>query len=168
MARMASRSAGRQRRMEMRDGKLQYACGIECGDMKPEIVHVEEFRVIGVAARTSNAREMTGDSAIATLWGRFAGGGAPVALYTDYESDKDGEYTFVLGVRAAADAVAPEGMEARTVPAGRYAVFVCGRGPAAQAVMEAWRRIWATPLDRAYGTDFEVYDDPVRIYVGVR
>jgi len=43
-------------------------------------------------------------------------------------------------------------------------------------VYETWKRIWAAPLDRAYKTDFEVYDeraaDPrntqMSIYVSLR
>jgi len=149
--------------------------------------HFAEFRVIGIEARTSNAREMTKDGVIGKQWERFMKEGllaripgkvdsAIVALYTDYASDKDGEYTYILGARVSADAAVPEGMVATTVPAGRYAVLTSERGPAMRVVPETWKRIWTASLERAYQTDFEVYDeraaDPqnaqVDICVGVR
>jgi predicted transcriptional regulator YdeE len=148
---------------------------------------LDEFPVIGIAARTSNAQETTKDAAIPRQWDRLMkegllaripnkNGQAVVALYTDYESDKDGAYTFILGARVSAAATIPEGMVARTVPAGRYAVFTSDRGPVARVVYETWKRIWAAPLVRAYRTDFELYDeraaDPgdsrMSVYVGVR
>jgi len=105
---------------------------------------------------------------------------AVVAVYTDYASDKDGEYTYLLGAKVKSNRDVPEGMVAR-VPAGRYAVFTSEKGPAAQVVVEAWQRIWAVPKsapggNRAYKADFEVYDeraaDPqnvqVDVYVGIK
>jgi len=157
------------------------------GNPSPETTQIDEFQVIGIEARTSNAREMTKDGVISRLWERLMKEGllaripnktdsSIVALYTDYESDKDGAYTFVLGARVSSVASIPDGMVARKVPAGSFAVFTSERGPAAQVVYETWKRIWAAPLDRAYHTDFELYDeraaDPrntqMTIYVGIR
>ncbi len=141
--------------------------------------HVNEFQVVGVAARTSNAREMTSDGVIPKLWGQMARQ-AGVALYTEYASDEHGEYTFVLGAKADPASDIPEGLTLKTVPSGRYAVFTSDRGPVQKVVVETWLRIWselpsATNL-RSYIADFEVYDqraaDPanavVDIYVGVK
>jgi predicted transcriptional regulator YdeE len=147
---------------------------------------LNDQQVIGIEARTTNAREMTADGIIGKQWTRFMkdnllaripnkADSAIVALYTDYESDKDGAYTFVLGARVSSVASIPGGMVARKVPAGRYAVFTSDRGPVARVVYETWKRIWAAPLERVYRTDFEVYDeraaDPqntqISVYVGV-
>ena len=152
-----------------------------------DMATVDEVRVIGIEARTSNAKEMTAEGVIGKQWTRFSKEGllaripnkadsAIVALYTDYQSDKDGAYTFVLGARVSSVKHVPEGMVARKIPAGRYAVFTSDRGPAARVVFETWKRIWAAPLDRAYKTDFELYDDraadpqntEMSIYVGLR
>jgi predicted transcriptional regulator YdeE len=152
-----------------------------------DMTTVDEVQVIGIEARTSNAKEMTAEGVIGKQWTRFTKDGllaripnkidsAIVALYTDYESDKDGTYTFVLGARVSSVEHVPEGMVARKIPAGRCAVFTSDRGPAARVVFETWKRIWAAPLDRAYKTDFELYDeraaDPqnteISIYVGLR
>jgi len=159
--------------------------------MNPKVVSQSEFTVVGIAARTSNTREATADGVIGKQWERFMKEGilakipnkvdsAVVAVYSDYESDKDGEYTYVLGARVKSDGDVPEGMVAKKVPAGRYAVFTSEKGPAAQVVVEAWQRIWSVPKsapggNRVYKADFEVYDrraaDPgnmqVDVYVGI-
>jgi predicted transcriptional regulator YdeE len=140
---------------------------------------VEEYQVTGVAARTSNAIEMTGEGAIPRLWaqGTLPSDGPIIALYTEYESDEHGEYTFVLGGKSSS---AREGVVVKTVPAGRYAVFTSERGPVQKVVVETWQRIWSELPSaknlRSYVADFEVYDeraaDPanavVDIYVGVK
>ena len=151
--------------------------------MNPEMVDEAGFVVIGIAARTSNAREMTGDGIIGKQWGRFLQenplgqipskvDSAVVAVYTDYGSDQDGEYMFVIGARVKAGTEAPAGMVAKSVLAGRYAMFVSERGLVGEVVMKTWQRIWAAGIDRAYGADYEVYDeraaDPANAVVEVR
>jgi len=155
--------------------------------MNPKMVDETGFVVIGIAERTSNAREMSGEGIIGKQWGRFLQenllaqipskvDSAIVAVYTDYASDQDGEYTFVIGARVKAEAEAPVGMVATTVPAGRYALFVSETGPVGEVVMKTWQDVWAAGIDRAYRADLEVYDeragDPgnavVEVRVGVR
>ena len=160
--------------------------------MKPRIVNEAEFRVIGTSVRTSNAQEMAGAGRIANLWGRFLRedllaqipdrlDGAVLAVYTDYASDQDGEYTLIIGARVK-DAVEPRpGMVAKKVPAGHYAVFTSDKGPVEKVVVGTWQRIWSSTNlelggDRAYVADFEVYDQraanprdaEVDVYVGIR
>ena len=189
------------RRTVIRAGKFQYARTLKCGmpvflsgllailtTAAPwETTALDEFVVVGIAARTSNAREMTADGVIGKQWQRFMQDGVLgqidgkadsriLAVYTNYASDKDGEYTFLLGAKVSPHVAIPAGMESRRIPTGRYAVFTSERGPVAKVVPETWKRIWAAPLDRAYRADFEVYDeraaDPrnaqVTIYVGLK
>ena len=167
---------------------------ISLGDtaMSPRVVEQAGFTVIGIAARTSNAKEMTTDGIIGKQWGSFMQGGvlnkipnkadtSIVAMYTDYASDKNGEYTFVLGAKVTSDADVPSGMVAKKIPAGRYAVFTTDKGPAPKVVPEAWVKINSLPKsavggDRVYRADFEIYDeratDPQNlqadVYVGIR
>jgi predicted transcriptional regulator YdeE len=160
--------------------------------MTPRVVQQAGFTVVGISERTSNAKEMTADGVIGKQWGRFMQVGwlskipnkadkAMVALYTDYASDHNGEYTYVLGAKVTSDAEVPMGMVAKKIPAGRYAVFTTEKGPAAKVVPEAWMRINSLPKsavggDRVYGADFEIYDeravDPqnsqVDVYVGIK
>lgn len=160
--------------------------------MGPKVVQQGGFTVVGIAVRTSNAKEMTAEGLIGKQWGQLMAESllakipnkldkAIVAVYTDYASDHDGEYTFLLGARVGSDAVVPAGMVAKKIPAGQYAVFTTERGPAAKVVPEEWMRINSLPKsavggDRRYGADFEIYDerasDPqsaqVDVYVGTK
>jgi predicted transcriptional regulator YdeE len=161
-------------------------------DMNPKAVQQEGFTVVGIAMRTSNAEQMTPERPIGKQWERlFKEGvlaaipnkadGNIVALYTEYASDKDGEYTYVLGARVTKVESVPAGMVAKNVPAGRYAMFTSERGPVQTVVVGMWRRVWVTPKsalggDRTYKADFEVYDQRaqnpadsvVDLYIAVR
>jgi predicted transcriptional regulator YdeE len=161
-------------------------------DLNPRAVEQEAFTVVGIAVRTSNAEQMTAARPIGKQWERlFKEGllaaipnkadGKIVAVYSEYVSDKDGEYTYLLGARVTKVESVPAGMTSRNVPAGRYAVFTSERGPVEKVVVEMWRRVWATPKsalggDRTYKADFEVYDQRaqnpadavVDLYVAVR
>jgi predicted transcriptional regulator YdeE len=153
---------------------------------------IEGFTVVGIETRTDNAREMAGAGIIAKQWGRFMGenllaqipnriDGAILAVYSDYESDKDGEYSFMIGARVKSAVGIPSGMMSRKVPAGRYAVFTSERGAVEKVVMETWQKIWSATTaelggERAYTADFEIYDERARdlknaqveIHVGIR
>ncbi len=143
--------------------------------MEPRIVEQQEFSVIGIQVRTSNAKEMTGGGAIPKQWASFFKDriadkipnkvdSAIYAVYTNYASDYNGEYDFIIGMKVSSVADVPPGMVAKTVPEGRNAVITSAKGPAAQVVPKAWQKIY--DLDdhkqlggaRAYKTDFELYD----------
>jgi predicted transcriptional regulator YdeE len=161
-------------------------------DMNPKAVQQDGFTMVGISVRTNNAEQMTPERPIGKQWERlFREGvlaaipnkvdGNIVALYTEYASDKDGEYTYVLGARVTKVESVPAGMVAKNVLAGRYAVFTSERGPVQTIVVEIWRRVWETPKsdlggDRTYKADFEVYDQRaqnpgdsvVDLYISVR
>jgi predicted transcriptional regulator YdeE len=161
-------------------------------DMNPRAVEQEGFTVVGIAVRTSNAEQMTAARPIGKQWERLFKEGVLaaipnkadekiVAVYSEYASDKDGEYTYLLGARVRKVESVPAGMTVKNVPAGRYAVFTSERGPVEKVVVEMWRRVWETPKnalggDRTYKADFEVYDQRaqnpadavVDLYVAVR
>lgn len=161
--------------------------------MTPRIVEQAGFAVVGIAARTNNAKEMSGQGVIPQQWGRFMKegllshipnrvGDTVYALYTGYARDRNSDYDFVIGVRvSAATSIAP-GMVLKQVPAGKYAVIVSEKGPGFQVVPAVWQRVWQMEdksqlgAPRAYLTDFEVYDhraqDPqaaqVDLYIGIK
>jgi predicted transcriptional regulator YdeE len=167
---------------------------VSAGDvaLNPKIVQQPGFRIVGIAARTSNAKEMTAEGVIGKQWTRLMQEGLlskipgrldkkMVAVYTDYASDKNGEYTYVLGAAVTPDAAAPEGMVVKDIPAGRYAVFTSEKGPGAKVVPELWMKINSLPKtavggDRVYRADFEIYDEraanpqneQVDVYVGIK
>jgi predicted transcriptional regulator YdeE len=143
-------------------------------ELNPKTVQQEGFTVIGISVRTSNAEQMTAAAPIGKQWERLFKEGVLaaipnkadakiVAVYSDYASDKDGEYDYLLGARVTKVESVPAGMTVKNVAAGRYAVFTSERGPVQKVVVEMWRRVWATPKsamggDRAYKADYEVYD----------
>jgi predicted transcriptional regulator YdeE len=154
-------------------------------------VKVDEFQVVGISARTNNAAEMTQNGVISKMWGQFFKEGVlgkipnkiePTifAIYTDYESDRNGEYTFLIGAKVSRVEKLPTGLVAKKIPAGQYSIIPTAKGPVSQVVPKAWQKIWSLEdskeIHRAYGADFEVYDqratDPnnsqVDIYVGVK
>jgi CubicO group peptidase (beta-lactamase class C family)/predicted transcriptional regulator YdeE len=160
--------------------------------MNPKVVERDGFTVIGITARTTNAKEMTPDGVIGKQWMRIFQEGvlgkipnkadaSIVAVYTDYASDHNGEYTYLLGVRVTSDAEVPEGMVAKNIPGGKFAVFTSDKGPAPQVVPATWMKINSLPQDavggaRLYRTDYEIYDERARdpqnlqvdVYVGIK
>jgi predicted transcriptional regulator YdeE len=158
----------------------------------PRTVEQTGFTVVGISARTTNAREMAGQGVIGKQWGRFMQenllsqipnkvDSSILAVYTDYESDANGAYTFIIGARVNSAEKIPNGMMATKVPAGRYAVLTSDKGPPAKVVPETWGRVLAASKatlggDRAYKADFEVYDqraaDPqnarIDLYIGLK
>ena len=161
-------------------------------EMNPRAVQQDGFTVVGIAVRTSNAEQMTEARPIGKQWERLFKEGVLAAIpnkadsnilavYSEYASDKDGEYTYLLGARVTKVEKLPDGMTVKNVPAGRYALFTSERGPVQKVIVEMWRRVWETPKsalggDRTYRADFELYDQRaqnpadavVDLYVAVR
>jgi predicted transcriptional regulator YdeE/peroxiredoxin len=160
--------------------------------MCPKIVEQPEFMVAGIAARTSNAKEMTADGVIGKQWARLMqedvlakipnrADGSVVAVYTDYSSDKDGAYTYLLGARVTSQAGLPPGVIAKKIPSGKFALFTTEKGPGPKVLPEAWIHINSLPKsapggDRVYLADYEIYDERAKdpqnlqadIYVRIR
>lgn len=160
--------------------------------MNPKVVEEAGFNVIGIADRTTNAKEMSGEGVIGKQWARFfqdnvlaqipnKSDTSIIAVITDYASDKDGEYTHLIGARVTSTVDVPADMVVKKVPAGKYAIFTSEKGPVAQVVVATWKRIWMQPKtapggDRAYKADYEVYDERARdpentqmdVHVGVK
>ncbi len=149
------------------------------------------FTVIGIEARTTNGKEATADGIIPKQWQKFFQEGTLAkipgrvgsniyALYTDYASDRYGEYSFVIGAMVKNGTAAPAGMVAKKIAGGQFAVISSDKGPLPKVVPAAWQVVWKMEddgkLKRAYQTDFEIYDkrsqDPqnaqVDIYVGLK
>ena len=157
-----------------------------------KVVDVPETLVIGLAERTSNDREMSGQGLIGKTWERFLAENIyaqipnkseqkVLGVYADYAGDHTGEYTFLAGAPVSTLDDIPAGLTGKRIPAGRYAMLTSDRGPLVPMVIGAWQKIWmATPSElggeRAFRADFEVYDDRARdrsdaqldIYVGLK
>lgn len=152
---------------------------------------IPAFLVVGIKTRTSNAKEATAEGAIPRQWERFFQhgilgqipnrvGSNIYAVYSDYASDHNGEYSYIIGAMVKDGTAPPTGMAVKRVPAGQYGVLTSEKGRLPKVVPEVWRKLWKLEdsgmLKRAYQTDFEIYDqraqDPqngqVDIYVGLK
>jgi predicted transcriptional regulator YdeE len=151
----------------------------------------KSFYVIGISARTSNAKELSGNGVIGTLWHHFFSRSLLaripsridddiIAVYFDYASDKNGEYSSLIGARVKNLDHVPDEMVGYEVPAQSYALFTSEQGKMPDVEVALWQQIWrqedAGNLKRAYIADYVVYDkrahDPanavVDIYIGLK
>jgi predicted transcriptional regulator YdeE len=154
-------------------------------------VDISGFTVIGIQARTDNAKETTAEGIIGRQWHRFIEQGMAdripdkvgsnlYAVYAEYASDHNGEYTFMVGAPVEPETAPPAGMVLKQIPAGKYAVITTKKGPFPKVIPDAWLQIFRLEdvgkLKRTYQTDFELYDerglDPqngqVDIYLGIK
>jgi len=148
---------------------------------------IEPFKLIGVAIKTTNKNGQA-MADIGQAWERFYSEAlhskipAKVdediyAVYTDYQSDYQGKYTFILGCKVSSLAKIPNGFEGRTFKGGRYLKYIA-KGKMPDAVANQWEKIWQDEdkLDRAYACDFEVYsrkyqnpdNAEVDLYIGTK
>lgn len=148
--------------------------------MEFETVMLQERKVAGYTTRTNNASPEMG-TVIGGLWQKFfAEGygalpnktdGKTMGIYTDYENDEKGDYTFMTG--CVVEGEVPEGFEVKTAPAGKYAKFIV-RGNMMTAVGEFWQKLWSMELERTFVFDYEEYQnaDPdnceIHIYIGIK
>lgn len=131
------------------------------------------FDVIGIALRTSNKAAIE-EGTIQKLWHQFfveqvaskipnKVSNSLVALYYDYESDKHGYYTILIGIPVSEITEIPAGLVAQHVQAENRAVFESTQGSVSTIVFDLWQKIWALEdqgsLDRAYTIDYELYDE---------
>ncbi len=141
----------------------------------PRVEDQASFIVVGVTVRTNNAKEAGGQGSIPQLWQSAMQNGTLdqipnrasdglVVVYSDYASESTGDYNYTLGYRVTSADKVPDGMVAKTIPAGKYAVIPSETGPPQQVIPALWQRInGMTPAQlggtRAYQTDFETYAD---------
>lgn len=137
-------------------------------------VMMDAFYAMGHEARTTNAREMSGQGVIGKMWSTgVPGASAIVAVYSEYASDKDGEYSYLLGVKVGESEKAPRDLVRRKVESGKYIQLSAKNENKAPAVVGLWQQVWEWEregkIQRAYRTDFELYSQTeVELYVGVK
>ncbi len=144
--------------------------------MQKVIAALPQFTLIGISARTNNQAELTESGKIVPSLQRYFGEklferipsrkkpGTTFCVYTRYESDFTGDYTYFVGEEVNAWDVIPEGMETLVIPAQRYVKFTNGPGPMPAVVQEPWFKIWQMKDEdlggtRRYLADFEIYDE---------
>lgn len=151
---------------------------------KYTVVKKPSITIIGIECRTSNSPE-AGPYDIPKHWEKFYKGDViskipnktsneVFALYCDYEGDYTQPYSLVIGCSVSSSDIIPEGMVAKTIPGGSYAIFsAVGEHP--KSLIETWGNIWQQPeLKRTYTGDYEVYGDKffaspqeVEVYIAI-
>lgn len=107
--------------------------------------------------------------------------GTTYCVYTDYESDHRGNYTYFIGEAVTAVDELPKDFHKLTIPAQNYVKFTNHAGPMPDVCINMWEKIWAmTPealgAQRGYLADFEIYDERaydhqnvvLDIYIGIQ
>lgn len=161
--------------------------------MKKEQISKDDIKLLGLSVRTNNKNEINPEmSKIGKLANRFMtevvasriqdqkNPGVIFSVYTDYDSDEQGEYTYFIGEEVSSFENAPADLQKLTIASAKYQKFTTPFGKMPEVVINAWQKIWKMSSDdfggnRAYQADFEVYDerasDPANtsldIYIGV-
>ncbi len=162
--------------------------------MQKRTTTLPEIKLIGITTRTNLTSEMNLATAKigATVQKYFHGGlsekiknrkkaDVTYCVYTDYESDFTGDYTYFIGEEVDSFDDLPEGFETLVIPIQNYAKFTTESGPMPAVCIGAWQKIWTMTSaefgnERAYIADFEVYDERaldhqnvvLDIYIGLR
>ena len=96
------------------------------------------------------------------------------AVYSDYEGDHEKPYRLTIGYRVISD-VTDEGFHRVCIEDQSYAVLsAAGKQP--ETLIETWKAVWSSDLERSYQTDFEVYGprffedgvNEVLLHIGVK
>jgi predicted transcriptional regulator YdeE len=161
--------------------------------MQKTTMQLPEIKLVGLKVRTTNKAEIdfsTGkifpsvqkyfqENLAASIPHRKKPG-TTLCVYTEYESDHTGEYSYLIGEEVDNFSELPAGLEKHTIAPQTYTKFTHGPAPMPEAVREPWFKIWA--MDdaelggkRRYHADFEVYDERAAdhqnivldIYIGV-
>ncbi len=165
--------------------------------MQKTMVSLEEMKLVGITTRTNNAKLFEGDPSTniiaATVQKYFYNGlsekiknrkkpGTTFCVYTNYESDFNGDFTYFIGEEVTSFEGVDEGFETHVIPCQHYAKFTNEpAGPMPNVCIDMWQNIWKMNEidlggDRAYIADFEVYDERshdhsnvmLDIYIGVK
>ena len=163
--------------------------------MKKMTQPLSEIKLVGITCRTNNAHLFEADPSTnkvaATVQKYFYDAfaekirhrknpGTTYCVYTDYESDFTGEYTYFIGEEVCSTDDVSDEFSTLIIPAKKYMKFTNGPAPMPAVCIDMWQKIWAmTPEElggeREYFADFEIYDERSKdhtqveldIYIGI-
>lgn len=163
--------------------------------MQKSSIELPAIKLVGIQVRTSNQAEADWQNGkifpcvqkyfhknLAEKIPNRKTPGTTYCVYTDYESDYTGPYTYFIGEAVNDFNQIPEGHELSThiIPVQNYTKFTAGPGSMPGVLGNAWQQIWQMSdkdLEgkRLYKSDFEVYDERAAdhqnivldIYIGV-
>lgn len=140
--------------------------------------------LIGIGTRTKNENEMGSNGNIPKLWEKFFGEVLPklkitdkfiYAVYKDYESDENGEYSFFIGVPSDEINI----FETVQLPEGKFLELTSSKGKSPNIIIELWQEVWANSdikRRRAFEIDYEIYpidfltisETQVRLFLSIK
>lgn len=161
--------------------------------MKKTTYQLPEIKLVGITCRTNNRDEANPSKAkIGAIVQKYMqqalsqniksriNPGTTFSVYTNYESDFTGDYTYFIGEEVTSFDEISEGFETLVIPPQSYANFTNEAGLMPDVCIGMWQKIWKMNEHdlggkRAYVADFEVYDeralDPqntvLDIYIGI-
>lgn len=157
----------------------------------PVIISKPTINLVGLKIKTSNALESNATTAVIgktiskyySLIGNNQPQGLMYSVYTDYETDHTGYYTYFWGHEALANQeISSDEFETLQIPAQTYFHYKTDAGTMPDIIINAWQSIWKSEKDRMilgkkrnYQADFEVYGESqahdgsviVDIYIGI-
>ena len=162
--------------------------------MRKERVYLNEKNFVGITGTTSLLREQDPSTSVITPLAtqyfqeeiannilKRKNPGNTIMLYTNYESNYQGEYLFGIGDEVFEDRD-PNWGEKIIIPKGCYLKFTTDPGPYPQIIIDAWQEIWALEekgelgAERRYNVDFQLHDDRAQdfdrmiidIFIGIK
>lgn len=165
--------------------------------MHKEKKNLEEIKLVGIKVRTNNKTELYSTDKNAgkifpcvqkyfqeKLFEKIPNRrkpGTTYCVYTEYESDHTGDYTYYIGEEVSSFNNIPEGLHTLIIPAQTYNKFTTDPGPMPTVLQNAWETILNMPENdfgatRRFLADFEVYDERAQdhnnlvldLYIGIK
>jgi len=164
--------------------------------MQQTTTQLVEIKLIGITTKVNNAHIFETDPSInkvaATVQKYFhnelaakipnrKNPGTTFCVYTDYESDFNGDHTYFIGEEVTIFEGVNKSFVTLIIPAQNYAKFTNQPGPMPAVCIDMWQRIWKMSTadlcgKRAYIADFEIYDNRsvdhnnviLDIYIGIK
>ena len=149
--------------------------------MTPHMTTSGTFAILGVACRIRRGSESP--ELFGRIWKTFetrrreieSAATQKVYFGVSFPTDDEGVTEYLAGMVVAAGTPPPEGLEARTVPGGEYAVFECpvdAIGATYQYIFSVWLPSASVRFD-AGRAPFEEYpektpEQPVRLHIPVQ
>ena len=149
-----------------------------------KIITLQGFDVAGIQIRTTNKLAIDSNS-IGKLWDLFFEtylnkitnriDDNIIALYHNYETDRNGFYTLLIGYRVKPilnKLPQTDNLVHTSVPDQQYVVFEsqCEKNK----VLKTWQKIWQCEdektINRKYGYDYEIYfskDSTMEIHISI-
>ena len=131
---------------------------------------VKGFKLVGLKLQHQTTNENNqANTDCGNLWQKFESDGVfhkvpnklsneIFAVYYEYEKDETKPYSYFIGCKVDEETKVPDGLHEVRIPAQDY-IKITAKGEMTGCIVEAWKKIWSSKLDRQFAFDFEVYDE---------